>query len=55
VLFVPVQGDGPVGLRQRQRGEISRLAAGIEDDVEDFLHGCLLAGGICSDSATVWG
>src|SRR5690348_18396576 len=42
VLFVPVQGDGPVGLRQRQRSEISGLTARIEDRVEYLFHGRLL-------------
>jgi hypothetical protein len=55
VLLVPVQGDGPVGLGERQRGEISRLAAGIKDGVEDFFHGCLLPGDVCSDSARGFG
>ena len=51
VLLVPVQGDCPVGLRQRQRREISRLAARIEDGVEDFLHDYLLPGSTCTMSA----
>ena len=51
VLLVAVQGDGPVGLRQRQRCEISRLGAGVEDRVEDFFHGCLLPGSTCVKDA----
>jgi hypothetical protein len=39
VLFVPVQGDGPVGRGQRQRGDIGRRAARVTDRVEYRLHG----------------
>src|SRR6185312_10314786 len=42
VLFVPVQGDGAVSLRQRHRGKICGLAARVEDRVEYLFHGRLL-------------
>jgi hypothetical protein len=45
VLFVPVQGNGPVGLRQRHRGEIGGLAARVEDHVKYLFHGRLLIHG----------
>jgi hypothetical protein len=41
VLLVPVQGDGPEGLRHRLCREIRGLAPRVEDGVKNLFHSCL--------------